>query len=148
MTVLRKNRLSKFKWSWNKYHNQLKLTAKINVQKTRIKWDFPKGSLISVEGDTLAKMLIKHPVLNEEEFGAFLDLYLTQIFNRFIVELVDEQYKIFESLYSSPYTFRHIPQGNYFLRIIMDANNNRTMGYGISAENKQPERILYYPRKF
>ena len=143
---LTKEPIGNLNLSWNKYHNNLKITGKSTAKDT-IKWDFPKGSIISVEGDTLAKMLIKHPVLNEDEFGVLSGSVLHADTSAFIVELVDEQYKVFQSLYSSPYTFRHIPQGNYFLRIILDDNRNRRWDTGNIIKNRQPEKILYYPQK-
>jgi len=142
-----KEPLSNFKWSWNKYHNQIKFTAK-TTPKDSIKLEFPKGSFISIEGDTLAKMTIKHPVLKEEDYGLLRGSILNaDSSTHFIVELIDQEYKILESMYSSPYTFRNIPQGNYFLRLIMDANNNKRWDTGLPAENRQPERIIYFPEK-
>jgi len=138
--------LSNLEWSWNKYHNHVTITGK-STAKDSIKWDFPKGSIISIEGDTLAKMFLKHPVLNEEEFGVLSGSVLNADSSNFIVELIDEQYKVFQSLYSSPYIFRNIPQGNYFLRIILDDNKNRRWDTGIISQDRQPEKILYYPQK-
>jgi hypothetical protein len=138
--------LSNMKWSWNKYHNQVKITGKSTASDS-IKWEFPKGSVISIEGDTLARMMIKHPVLNEDEFGLLAGSVLNADSSNFIVELVDEQYKIFESLYTTPYVFRRIPQGNYFLRIILDDNKNRRWDTGMVSKNLQPEKIFYYPQK-
>ena len=143
---LTKEPLSNFRWSWNKYHNQIKISAKSSA-KDSIKWDIPKGSLISIEGDTLAKMLIKHKVLNEEDYGLLRGSVNGADTTHFIVELVDQEYKILQSLYTTPFTFRNIPQGNYFLRLIIDTNNNRRWDTGLPSENRQPEKIYYFPDK-
>ena len=143
---LTKEPLSNFRWSWNKYHNQIKISAK-SPAKDSIKWDIPKGSLISIEGDTLAKMLIKHKVLNEEDYGLLRGSVNGADTTHFIVELVDQEYKILQSLYTTPFTFRNIPQGNYFLRLIIDTNNNRRWDTGLPSENRQPEKIYYFPDK-
>jgi len=139
--------LSAFKYSWNKYHNVLTIAGK-SFAKDSIKWDIPKGSIISVEGDTLPKMLVKHAVLNEEDFGQIKGAVLNaDTSTHFIVELVDEQFKVFESLYSTPYTFRHIPQGKYHLRLILDVNRNKRWDTGNFEDAKQPEPIYYLPDK-
>lgn len=144
---LTKEPLSNFKWSWNKFHNQIKISGK-SAAKDSIKWEFPKGSFISVEGDTLAKMLVKHPVLNEDDYGILRGaVNNADSAAHFIIELVDQEYKTLQSLYTSPYTFRHIPQGNYFLRLILDTNNNKRWDTGLPMENKQPEKIIYFPEK-
>lgn len=139
--------LSAFKYSWNKYHNVLTIAGK-SFAKDSIKWDIPKGSIISVEGDTLPKMLVKHAVLNEEDFGQIKGSVLNaDTSTHFIVELVDEQFKVFESLYSTPYTFRQIPQGKYHLRLILDVNRNKRWDTGNFEDAKQPEPIYYLPEK-
>jgi hypothetical protein len=139
--------LSAFPYTWNASRNILTITAK-SFAKDSIKWDFPKGSIVSVEGDTLPRLLIRHPLLNEENFG-LLNGSVTNAdtSTHFIVELVDEQYKVFESLYTSPYTFRHIPQGKYYLRLILDKNRNRRWDSGDVSTARQPERIIYLPEK-
>ncbi|TLU97417.1 Ig-like domain-containing domain [Dyadobacter sediminis] len=139
--------LHSFPYSWNVTHNILTVNAK-SFAKDSIKWDLPKGSIISVEGDTLAKTLLKHPVLNEENYGQIKGAVLNaDTSTRFIVELVDEQFKIFESVYTSPYTFRHVPQGKYMIRIIIDANRNKRWDTGELDKNRQPEAIYYLADK-
>jgi hypothetical protein len=135
--------LNAFKYEWNTNHNILTISAK-SFAKDTVKWDLPKGSIISVEGDTLSKMLLRHPILKEEDYGQIKGAVVNADTSmRFIVELVDEQYKIFESAYSSPYTFRHIPQGKYYLRIIIDQNRNRRWDTGQLDKDLQPEPIYY-----
>jgi len=135
------------KWGWNPYHTELTINAR-SFAKDSIRWDFPKGSIISVEGDTLSRLLSKHPVLKEEDYGIISgNVIHSDTSNHFIVELVDEQYKVLQSFYRTPYTFRQIPQGKYFLRVIIDKNNNRRWDSGQIDENRQPEAIIYMPEK-
>ena len=139
--------LSEAKWKWNNFHNELTINA-LSFAKDSIKWDIPKGAIISVEGDTLPRTLIKHPVLKEDNFGTLRGSVINaDTSTHYIVELVDEQYKVFESQYSSPYQFRYIPQGKYFLRLILDVNNNKRWDTGQIDEKKQPEPIIYLPAK-
>ena len=139
--------LNNLKWQWNEYHNELIINAQ-SFAKDSIKWDLPKGSIISVEGDTLSKIFLKHPVINEEDYGILNgNVINSDTSTHFIVELVDEQYKVFKSFYSTPYTFNQIPQGNYFLRLILDTNRNKRWDTGQIDENLQPEPIIYLPNK-
>ena len=139
--------LDALKYKWNDFHNELTISGQ-SFAKDSIRWNIPKGSVISVEGDTLSRILLKHPVLNEEDYGILRGNVInadTSI--HFIVELIDEQYKVFQLQYSTPYTFNQIPQGKYFLRIIVDINNNKRWDTGQFDEKKQPEPIIYRPEK-
>jgi hypothetical protein len=133
--------------SWNKNHNIVTIEAK-SFAKDTVKFDIPKGSIISVEGDTLPKTLLRHPILNEEDYG----LIRGRVTNadtavHFIVDLVDEQYKVIQTHYASPYTFKNIPQGKYFLRLTIDKNRNGRWDTGQMDKDLQPEPIYYLPDK-
>ena len=139
--------LNSFPWTWNANHNILTITAK-SFAKDSIKWEFPKGSVISVEGDTLPRTVIKHPVLKVEDYGVLRGSVLnTDSSSHFIIELVDEQLKVISNSFTSPFTFNNVPQGKYFLRLIIDANNNKRWDSGNIEKALQPEAIVYLPEK-
>ncbi|MCE7073618.1 Ig-like domain-containing protein [Dyadobacter sp. CY327] len=139
--------LSAFKYRWDPTRTTLTIDAK-SFAKDTIKWDFPKGSMLSVEGDTLPKTLIKHPVLKEENYGQIRGAIVNaDTAMRYIIELVDEQYKLIETQYTTPYTFINIPQGKYYIRVTLDANRNRRWDTGELDKDKQPETIYYLPDK-
>jgi hypothetical protein len=139
--------LSAFPYTWNANRNILTIEAK-SFAKDSIKWEFAKGSFISVEGDTLPRVLNKYPVLNPEQYGLLRGAVTNADSSKhFIVELVDEQLKVFAYSFSSPYRFINIPQGKYFLRLILDANNNKRWDSGNVEKGRQPEKIIYLPEK-
>lgn len=139
--------LNAFKYSWNKNRNILTIDAK-SFAKDTVKFDIPKGSIISVEGDTLPKTLLRHPILNEEDYGVIRGRVTNpDTAVHFILDLVDEQYKVIETHYQSPYTFKNIPQGKYFLRITIDKNRNRRWDTGQMDKDLQPEAVYYLPDK-
>jgi hypothetical protein len=139
--------LSAFPYVWDPTHTELTIEAK-SFAKDTIKWDFPKGAIISVEGDTLSKTLLKHPVLKEENYGQIKGaLVNADTSMRYIIELVDEQYRLIDTQYTTPYTFIHIPQGKYYIRVTADANRNRRWDTGELDKDKQPEAIYYLPDK-
>ncbi|MCE7063620.1 Ig-like domain-containing domain [Dyadobacter sp. CY343] len=139
--------LSSFQWSWNANHNIATITAK-SFAKDSIKWDIPKGTIVSVEGDTLPKTFLKHPVLNEEDYGIIRGRVVNpDTASNYIVELVDEQYKIVKVKEGTTYTFSQVPQGKYFLRVTVDRNRNHRWDTGDMSKNRQPEPILYLKDK-
>jgi hypothetical protein len=102
----------------------------------------------SKRGDTLPKTLLRHPILNEEDYGVIRGRVTNADTSvHFILDLVDEQYKVVQTHYQSPYTFKNIPQGKYFLRITIDKNRNRRWDTGQIDKNLQPEPIHYAPDK-
>ncbi|KAA0990631.1 Ig-like domain-containing domain [Dyadobacter aurulentus] len=135
--------LSSFKLTWNSNHSIATITAK-SFAKDSIKWDIPKGTIISVESDTLAKTFIKHPVLNEEDYGIIRGRVINpDTASNYIIELVDEQYKVIKTAEGVAYTFQHIPQGKYFLRATADRNRNHRWDTGQMSKGLQPEKIIY-----
>nr|WP_295935045.1 Ig-like domain-containing domain [uncultured Dyadobacter sp.] len=139
--------LNAFKWSWNKNHNVITIEAK-SFAKDTVKWDIPKGSIISVEGDTLPKTMLRHPILKEEDYGIIRGRVTNaDTATHIMIDLVDEQYKVIQTVYDSPYVFRNIPQGKYFLRITIDKNRNKRWDTGEMDKDLQPEPIYYLPDK-
>jgi hypothetical protein len=139
--------LQAFPYQWNSTRHILSIQAK-SFAKDSIKWEFPKGSIISVEGDTLPGMFLRHPVVKEEDYGLLRGSVVnadTSIL--FIVELIDEQYKIFDQSIMSPFEFRQIPQGKYFLRLVIDKNRNKRWDSGDISAGRQPEPVIYLPEK-
>ncbi|WP_025765160.1 Ig-like domain-containing domain [Dyadobacter tibetensis] len=136
--------LSKFEMEWNPYRTELIVKGKV-VAKDSLKWQFPKGAVISIEQDTLPATTIKHPVLDNEDYGTLAgSILIADSSQSFIVELVDEKYKVVRSAKESPYHFTEIPEGKYFLRLILDDNKNGRWDSGQFQKAMQPERIVYY----
>ncbi|GAB3182521.1 Ig-like domain-containing domain [Telluribacter humicola] len=136
--------LSNITWQWNRYRNEINVQARATARDT-IRWDIPKGAVISVEGDTLPATLIKHPVLKEDDYGIIRGSVRADSATAFIVQLLDKEYKVRQTTYTSPYTFTRIPPGEYYLRLTVDRNRNRRWDTGVFNKSQQPEPIIYYP---
>ncbi len=141
---LAKQPLADLKWQWNRYRNQLTVAGQASARDT-IKWIIPPGAIISVEGDSLPAVTYKHPVLKEEDYGILRGTITADTATRFILELINEEYKVVQAAYASPYTFTRVPPGKYQLRIIVDRNNNRRWDTGSFNKGQQPEPIYYFP---
>lgn len=139
--------LSNIKYKWNNTRTEVIVNAQ-SFAKDTIKWEIPKGSIISVEGDTLARTLIKHPVINDEDYGVLRGSVMNPDTGvQYIVQLLDEQYKVVDQHLGLTYNFIHIPQGKYFLRAIVDVNKNGRWDTGQIEKSQQPEAIIYLPEK-
>lgn len=66
----------------------------------------------------------------------------------YLVELVNEKGEVKESIYveeEGPIVFNTLRPSTYYIRLIEDANKNRRYDTGNFLEQRQPERVIYYP---
>lgn len=136
--------LSQQKWKWNTYRNELSVEAKAPARDS-IRWVLPKGTVISVVGDTLPALLLKHSPLNENDYGQLSGRITADTATRFIVELLDKENKVVRQSQERSYRFRLVPPGEYKLRVIVDQNRNGRWDTGIFSANQPAETILYFP---
>lgn len=104
-----------------------------------------KGSFISVQGDTLARYSAKYTIADEDSYGLIAGR-VNRADKNFIVELLDDKYKVIRSSYGTPsYSFGRLRPGQYRVRLIIDANTNRRRDIGNVQKGIQPETIIYHP---
>ena len=63
-----------------------------------------------------------------------------------IVQLTNDKNEVSAELYSTkpePIDFRHIEGGDYYLRVIFDANGNKKYDTGSFLKKEQPERVSH-----
>ena len=141
---LTRKSLADFTWQWNRYRNQITVSGQATA-KDSVKWIVPPGAIISIEGDSLPTASIKHPVLQEEDYGILRGNITADSATNYILELVNEEFKVVRTAYTSPFTFIRVPPGKYRLRVIVDKNNNRRWDSGNYNQGLQPEPIYYFP---
>ena len=104
-----------------------------------------KGAFISVQGDTLARYLTKYTIADEDSYGLIAGR-VSRPDAKFIVELLDKDYKVIRTAYGTPaYSFGRLRPGQYRVRLIVDANSNRRRDIGNVQKGLQPEVIIYHP---
>ena len=104
-----------------------------------------KGAFISVQGDTLARYLTKYTIADEDSYGLIAGR-VSRPDTKFIVELLDKDYKVVRTAYGTPnYSFGRLRPGQYRVRLILDANGNRRRDIGNVQKGLQPETIIYHP---
>jgi uncharacterized protein (DUF2141 family) len=102
-----------------------------------------KGAFISVELDTIQKTEIDIKFIKPEDVGIIS--YNISTKENFIVQLLTKDNKIIaENKNISESKFLNIPPGTYFLRLIIDKNNNGKWDPGNFKTRKEPEEILFY----
>lgn len=140
--------LKDFSYIWNKYHNEIKIKV-ATTAKDSINWTLPYGSIISIENDTLPQVQLKHTKLNEDNYGIITGTVINMDSTAdAIIELIDEQFKVIKTSYNFPYKFIHIPEGKYYLRLIIDRNKNKKWDTSQITKGIQPEPIIYIQDKF
>ena len=128
------------------------LTFKTNKSqpkpKENIRIQFQKGSFISIENDTSAAFVNNHLLRNEENYGVITGKINNKQHECFIIQLLDEKREVIASLYNQiNYRFEYVKAGTYFVRVIVDENNNKRWDFGEIEKNIQPEAIFFFPQK-
>ncbi|GAB3322741.1 Ig-like domain-containing protein [Larkinella ripae] len=103
-----------------------------------------KGAFISVLNDSTARNELNYFIRDPEKYGVLTGTVNTTA-KQFIVELLDENFKLVDKQINNPtYRFVNIKPGRYRLRVITDENGNGRWDSGNVLENRLPEPIHFY----
>ena len=109
-----------------------------------------KGSIVSIENDTLKKISQKFTFKGSDFFGE-LNGYVSDSLERknMKVELVtlDLKKKYKNKGSGSNILFQNIPPGKYYLRVIFDDNINNKWDYRSILSNNTSEEIIYFEKE-
>ncbi|GAB3543268.1 Ig-like domain-containing domain [Spirosoma fluminis] len=129
---------------WSNSFSRLEINKQTNSRDT-LYLRLGKGAFISVQGDTLARFITRYTIADEESYGLIAGR-VNRPDEKFIVELLDEKYKVVRSAYGTrTYSFARLKPGQYRVRLIIDANGNRKRDVGNVQKGIQPETIIYHP---
>lgn len=135
--------------TWSNHYSRLVIRQKTNLRDTLL-FRTQKGAFISVQGDTLPRYSTRYIIAEEDSYGLIAGRVnpatLGPAGTHFVVELLDEKYRVIRTAYDTPaYSFARLRPGSYRVRVIIDANNNRKRDIGNVQKGIQPERIIYNP---
>lgn len=135
--------------TWSNNNSRLLIKRQTNL-KDSLLFRLQKGAFISVQGDTLARYSAKYTIAEEDSYGLIAGhvnpATLGSAGKNFIVELLDDKYKVIRSVYGTPsYSFGRLKPGLYRVRLIIDTNGNRKRDIGNVQKGLQPERLIYAP---
>lgn len=142
-------RITEANLRWNAYRNEVTIETPVQATKN-VRVVMPKAAFLSVEQDSSQAIRTFHPLRDPENYG-LLRGTLTGATTDLLVELLDQEYKVLDTLRLPPtqtrYEFRFVPAGTYFIRVTADKNGNGRWDAGDPAKFEQPEAIFFYPQK-
>ncbi len=108
-----------------------------------------KASFIGVEGDSSASNNVVFQFKKEENYGTIEGKIIGGDSTDYIIELLDNKYNVVDTLYNKDeYTFNYVKPGDYYLRVIIDANGNKKWDPGNALTLKPHEEIIYLKEQF
>lgn len=115
------------------------------LKRDRITLVVPKGSVVSVEKDTLTEIK-KELLFRGKEYYGSLSGKVVGVNGSFFIQLVSEN---MEKTYmpvvgKDSFLFKNIEPGKYYIKIIKDVNKNKKWDYGSILKDLGSEEIIYY----
>ena len=118
------------------------------LKKDRVFFVVPKGSVVSIEKDTLNK-IEKNFLFKGKDFYGSVSGSISGLSNNIIIQLVSEDlsrtYK--NKKLNNIFYFNKVEPGEYYIKIIKDNNKNNKWDYGSILKNVGSEEIIYYKEK-
>lgn len=130
-------------WSSNK--TKLTIQTKYKVGKI-VTLNLEKGAFINIYGDSSSKFQVKNPVLNEEDYGILTGKVIGFNTDKKIIQLINESEQIVKEIISNEkFEFKTIKEGTYFVRIIIDSDQDGKWSRGDLEKLKQGESVFFSP---
>ena len=119
-----------------------------NLKKDRVFFVVPRGSVVSIEKDTLNK-IEKNFLFRGKDFYGSVSGSISGLGNNIIIQLISEDlnrtYKNKEL--NNVFYFNKVEPGKYYIKIIKDNNKNNKWDYGSILKDVGSEEIVYYKEK-
>ena len=119
-----------------------------NLKKDRVFFVIPRGSVVSIEKDTLNK-IEKNFLFRGKDFYGSVSGSISGLGNNIIIQLISEDlsrtYK--NKKLNNVFYFNKVEPGEYYIKIIKDNNKNNKWDYGSILKDVGSEEIIYYKEK-
>ena len=119
-----------------------------NLKKDRVFFVIPRGSVVSIEKDTLNK-IEKNFLFRGKDFYGSVSGSISGLDNNIIIQLISEDlnrtYK--NKKLNNVFYFNKVEPGKYYIKVIKDNNKNNKWDYGSILKDVGSEEILYYKEK-
>ena len=119
-----------------------------NLKKDRVFFVVPRGSVVSIEKDTLNK-IEKNFFFRGKDFYGSVSGSISGLGNNIIIQLISEDlsrtYK--NKKLNNVFYFNKVEPGEYYIKIIKDNNKNNKWDYGSILKDVGSEEIIYYKEK-
>ena len=118
------------------------------LKKDRVFFVVPRGSVVSIEKDTLNK-IEKNFLFRGKDFYGSVSGSISGLSKNIIIQLVSEDlsrtYK--NKKLNNIFYFNKVEPGKYYIKIIKDNNKNNKWDYGSILKDVGSEEIVYYKEK-
>ncbi|MBX0333693.1 Ig-like domain-containing protein [Pontibacter sp. HSC-14F20] len=104
------------------------------------------AGIVPVQGEQFSKPAMQITIAEARGAGSLRGAVKTEQTN-YIVQLVDSQYKVRNQVRNTKtFNFKNIEPGTYFIRVILDANNNGKWDGGDPELIKEPEQVYLHDK--
>ncbi|SOE21595.1 Ig-like domain-containing protein [Spirosomataceae bacterium TFI 002] len=138
--------LEKYTFEWLD-PSHTKISIKTNpIAKRDLQLNFQSGAITNYKSDTNSTYTLINTLYPQESYG-LIEGTINKDSSNYIIQLIDSkttQVIDFQET-NSIFSFKKVIAGNYYLRIIKDANNNHRWDTGYFEQQQQPEEITIYP---
>ncbi|MEA5405851.1 Ig-like domain-containing domain [Arcicella sp. DC2W] len=133
---------------WNQDKTKLIIQKNDKKPKEFVRVRFQKEAFISLENDTTSKYEANHPIRDPENYGIIEGEVKNPNKKHFFIELMNDKNEVIQKVDNLlKYEFAFLKAGIYYLRLIVDENQNARWDEGDIQTNTLPEKIIYNPNK-
>lgn len=126
---------------------QIKLNLDTLSEGNKLQLTIPEGSFISVEKDTLERILATYELKKARDFGTIKGRIANVEGKDYWVQLLSSQNKVIRELKNvSQYSFNLVPPGDYKIRVLVDSNKDGVWNKGNGLLLLGPEPVYLYKK--
>lgn len=115
-----------------------------SVSTAKYTLSIPAASFISIENDS-SEAFNKQIKFTHPQLSGLINGSITTVYNSFTIQLLDSKMKIVkEHKNGKAYTFNEVAPGEYYLRILVDENNNGEWDLADIRQNIPAEKVIVY----
>jgi Bacterial Ig-like domain/Polysaccharide lyase family 4, domain II len=132
--------------TWNHTRTELSLRLAANQPEPNelLYLNWKKGAFISIENDTLNAETWRFNKRLAENYGIISGKISNTQKKAFLVQLLNDKYEIVQELANQTnYTFEYVKAGTYFVRVVLDDNQNGRWDFGSIEKNQPSENIIF-----
>jgi len=126
---------------------EIKLDLQGLDEEEKLQLLIPAGSFISVEKDTLERILATYEIKKARDYGTIKGRINNAAEKEFWVQLLNSQDKVIRELKNvSNYSFNLVQPGDYKIRVLVDANKDGVWSKGNGRLLLPPEPVFLYKK--
>ncbi|MCS6821166.1 MAG: Ig-like domain-containing domain [Microscillaceae bacterium] len=131
-------------YQWNTAYNVLTIKKNINFYQT-LHIEFDSTTFIGLRGDSCKNFKASYPKKDIDKYGTILgEVQTTQ--PHYIIQLLDSNFEVLKEQRNSPkkFNFSYLKAGSYFLRVLIDKNQDQQFNQGSYKQKKLPEDMKVF----